>query len=175
MHHRAVLAPFLLLGTLDAIKLLNKIKSLNQKLSLQTVSISLVLITLGLQYFFHFPLNKLSKKIYWQEESWMEDNKKLISLVPTEASIATQQNLVPHLSHRQEIYLAWPRKHDNNWWLDFGGKPEYLVVDLRPNQWLTQTLESNENFQSAVKNMERAGKIILEKEVNDAKLYRIID
>jgi len=81
--------------------------------------------------------------------------------------------LVPHLSHRQEIYLVWPRKRDNNWWLDFGGKPEYLVVDLRPDQWLTQILESNENFQEAVKNMERAGKITLEKEINAAKLYRI--
>ena len=57
--------------------------------------------------------------------------------------------------------------------LDFGGKPQYLVVDLHPYQWLTQLLESNENFESAVKNMERGGKIKLEKEVNQAKLYQI--
>mgnify|MGYP001611050486 CR=1 FL=1 len=183
MHHRVILAPFLLLGMLDALKLLNKIKPLNQKVFSQTISLFLVLVALSLQYFFHFPLNKLSKPIYWREEPWMADNRGLFKSIPPEASVATQQSLAPHLSHRKEIYLVYPRQHDFDnkpcgqiscWWLDFGGKPEYLVVDLHPYQWLTQLLESNENFESAIKNMEKAGKIRLEKEVNDAKLYRII-
>lgn len=178
MHHRAILAPFLLLGTLDALKLLNK------KVSSQTISFFLVLIVLCLQYFFHFPLNKLSKPIYWQEEPWMVDDRALIAVVPPETSVATQQNLIPHLSHRKEIYLVYPREHDftppaggcgqvSCWWLDFAGQPEYLVVDLRPNQWLTQTLEETKNFVAGVKNMEKAGKIALMREINAAKLYRI--
>lgn len=183
MHHRAILAPFLLLGTMDALKFLNKIKPLNQKVFSRMISLFLILIALSLQYFFHFPLNKLSKPIYWREEPWMANNRTLISAVSPEASVATQQSLVPHLSHRKEVYLVYPRQHDFDnkpcgqrscWWLDFGGKPEYLVVDLHPYQWLTQLLESNENFESAVANMEKAGKIRLEKEVNQAKLYRIV-
>lgn len=180
MHHRAILAPFLLLGVLDALLLLQKI---NKKwLKPQTISIFLVIFALGLQYFFHFPLNKLSKPAYWQSEAWMDDNRVLFQYIPKNASLAAQQSLIPHLSQRKEIYIIWPREHDFDkpvcgqrscWWLDFGGKPEYLVVDLHPNQWLTQLLESNENFNSAVENMERAKKITLEKEVNDAKLYRI--
>ncbi|MBI4999322.1 hypothetical protein HZB97_00940 [Candidatus Gottesmanbacteria bacterium] len=47
------------------------------------------------------------------------------------------------------------------------------MVDLHPNQWLTQLLESNENFGRAISNMEQTGKITLEKEANFAKLYRI--
>lgn len=177
MHYRAILALFLSLGVLDTLKLLEK-----RKLKPQTVSIFLVVIVLGLQYYFHFPLNKLSKPIYWKKEAWMDDNRALFKLIPADASLAAQQNLVPHLSHRKEIYLTWPRKHDfeisfcgekSCWWLDFGGEPEYLIVDLHPNQWLTQLLESNENFNSAVKNMEKTGKITLEKEVSFAKLYRI--
>jgi len=177
MHHRAILAPFLLLGTLDALKFLQK-----RSIKPQIVSIILVIITLTFQYFFHFPLNKLSKPIYWREEPWMADNRAMIATVPAEASVATQQSLVPHLSHRKEIYLVWPREHNfeneicgkkSCWWLDFGGKPQYLVVDLHPYQWLTQLLESNENFESAVKNMEKAGKIALFKEVNFSKLYKI--
>jgi len=168
MHHRAILAPFLLLGVLDALELLKK-----KRIKPQTVSILLVIISLGLQYFFHFPLNKLSKPIYWKNEVWMDDNQALFKTIPQDASIATQQSLIPHLSHRREIYLVWPRKHNNDWWLDFGGNPQYLVVDLHPYQWLTQLLESNENFEAAVKNMEKAGKITLEREINFAKLYRI--
>lgn len=134
------------------------------------------------QYRFHFALNKLTKAEYWKEESWMEDTRSLLALVPKEASVATQQNLVPHLSHRKEIYLVFPRQHDIPgepcgqslcWWLDFGGKPEYLVVDTRPNQWLTHILETNENWISAITNMEKVGRIVLEKEVGGARLYRI--
>ena len=103
--------------------------------------------------------------------------------VPPKASVATQQNLVPHLSHRDQIYLIWPRAHDfeepfpcgqvSCWWLDFPDHPEYLVLDTRPHQWLTQILESNENFQSAIKNMETAGKITLVKQQNEARIYQI--
>jgi uncharacterized membrane protein len=168
MHHRAILAPLLTLGTINTLVFLKKIK-----FNPQTLSFLLIVVTLSLQYYFHFPLNKLSKPIYWQNESWMDDNHALFKLIPSHASLVTQQNLVPHLSHREKIYLAWPRIHDRGWWLDFGDQPEYLVVDLHPNQWLTQLLESNENFQTAVNNMERTGKITLKQAINYAKLYYI--
>ena len=190
MHHRAILGLFLLLGTLGV---LGKLKELGRSGKLGrlgrkknfVVLISLLLVVSALcqQYFFHFPLNKLSKPIYWQTEPWMEDNQALIKQIPPTTSLAAQQNLVPHLSHRDKIYLVWPRKHDfeqpspcgqvSCWWLDFGGQPDYLVVDTRPHQWLTQILESNENFQSAITNMEKAGRIGLVSRVNDAKLFKI--
>jgi len=176
MHHRAILAPFLALGTLEALSLFKK------RINLNYLAVLLVAVSLFLQYFFHFPLNKLIKPNYWQNEAWMSDNQTIFREIPSTASLAAQQNLIPHLSHRKEIYLIWPRAHDfdNNlcgqrscWWLDFGGHPEYLVVDLHPNQWLTQLLESNENFNSAINNMEKTGKIKLIKQVNEARLYKI--
>lgn len=186
MHHRAILAPLLALGTLEAFELFRK-----KKLNLNVVAIVLLIFVLGQQYFFHLPLNKLTKADYWKEEPWMKDDEKLISLVPAGASVATQQNFVPHLSHRKEIYLVYPRPHDFDfseklvalggtpcgrrscWWLDFPDKPQYLVVDTRPNQWLTQTLESNEHWLAAIGNMERAGKIKLVNQMNAAKMYKI--
>ncbi len=177
MHHRAILAPYLTLGTLEVLEFLRR-----KKISPAKVALLLVLLALLGQYAFHHPLNKLTKPIYWQKSSWMSDNQALFKYLPAGASLATQQNLIPHLSHRREVHLVWPRPHDfpdkrcgqiSCWWLDFGGRPQYLVVDLRPDQWLTQILETNANFQAAVANMEKAGKIKLEKEVNSAKLYRI--
>lgn len=178
MHHRAILAPLLILGAVDGLVFFKK-----RRVPVTHVVLGMMVVGLGLQYYYHFPLNKLAKAEYWKEEAWMENTRELISLVPADASVATQQNLVPHLSHRKEIYLLWPRQHDITdepcgqslcWWLDFGGKPEYLVVDTRPNQWLTQTLESNENWLSAIGNMEKVGRIILFNRVGDAKLYRIV-
>lgn len=177
MHHRVILAPFLVLGVLDVWEFLKR-----KKVKIDLLAILMLIMAISLQYYFHFPLNKLSKPIYWQNESWMDDNRALFKAIPAEASLAAQQSLIPHLSHRKKIYLVWPRQHDfedqicgqvSCWWLDFGDQPEYLVVDLHPYQWLTQLLESNENFESAVANMEKAGKINLEKELGAAKLYRI--
>jgi uncharacterized membrane protein len=177
MHHRAILSVFLTLGLLDVLSLLARWKR-----TLLVVSCLLLIVSCLCQYHFHFALNKLTKADYWKEEPWMNDVRKLISLVPKDASVATQQNLVPHLSHRKEIYIIFPRQHDIKeqpcgqslcWWLDFGGRPDYLVVDTRPNQWLTQILESNENWHSAISNMEKVGKITLEKQIGDARMYKI--
>ncbi|MFH0749808.1 MAG: DUF2079 domain-containing protein [Candidatus Gottesmanbacteria bacterium] len=178
MHHRAILAPFLVLGTIDVLSVLKKVK-----LRVVYVAAFLLIVSLILQYVFHFPLNKLTKSEYWKEEPWMQDTRQLIERVPRNASIAAQQNLVPHLSHRKEIYLVWPREHDIDempcgqklcWWLDFGVTAEYLVVDTRPGQWLTQILETNEHWNSAIANMEKAGRIQLEKQVGGARLYKIL-
>ncbi len=178
MHHRAILAPFLVLGTLDVLVVVKRIK-----IRVAYVAALLLGVSLVLQYVFHFPLNKLIKVEYWQKESWMQDTRKLITNVPSGVSLAAQQNLVPHLTHRNSIYLVWPREHDIDsmpcgqklcWWLDFGTQADYLVVDTRPDQWLTQILESNEHWNSAIANMEKAGKIQLVNQVGGTKLYKIV-
>ncbi len=176
MHHRAILSIFLFLGTLN---FLEYVKSLNKKyLNLNLIVILLVLSALFQQFIFHFPLNKLSKPDYWKSESWMTDNEKLFKEIPKDASVVTSQNLAPHLSHRKEIYLIYPRVKDFKnckkcWWLEFAGKPEYMVLDLHPNQLLTQLLESNENFKSAVENMKKENKITEITKINNAYLYKI--
>jgi len=196
MHHRAILSVFLTLGLLDVLEGFTHysrnwgfFNSGNEKRRSRVcvnpiivLSIILVCVAMLLQYKFHFALNKLTKAEYWKEEPWMKDTRTLLAQVPKDASVATQQNLVPHLSHRKEIYLIYPRQHDITeepcgqslcWWLDYAGKPNYLVVDIRPNQWLTQILESNENWLSAISNMEKVGIIRLEKQIGGVKLFKI--
>ncbi len=180
MHHRGILASILLLGTLDGFNLLKKIGK--RIFSAELISFIMVIVALFFQFYFHFALNKLSKSIYWKTETWMDDNKRLFVEIPSSASIAAAQNIVPHLSHRSYIYLAYPALHEIEgdpcgkklcWWLDFAGKPELLIVDLHPNQWVTQLLESNENFGEAINNMEKVNKITLIKQINYAKMYKI--
>ncbi len=185
MHHRAILAPFLTLGMLDVLALFKK-----KKINPQGVALIALLVALGLQYVYHFPLNKLVKRSFWQEEQWMGNTRQLLKKIPPNVSVASQQSLIPHLSHRKEIYIVWPREHDfadpsassgraspcgqkSCWWLDFNGSAQYLVLDLHPNQWVTQLLETNEHVASAVANMEKSGKITLEKSVGDAKFYKV--
>ncbi len=177
MHHRAILAPFLTLGMLDALSFFKK-----RKLNPQIIALIALVIALSLQYYFHFPLNKLAKRSFWQQEPWMADTRQLINEVPITASIATQQNLIPHMSHRKEIYIVWPREHDFDdnrcgqrscWWLDFNDHAQYLVIDLHPNGWITQLLETTEHVQAAVANMEKSGKISLVTRVGEARFYKV--
>jgi len=179
MHHRAILSIFLTLGLLDILTFLSRWKRI-----CIIICCLLLLVAGTCQYQFHFALNKLVKAEYWKEESWMKDDRELIALVPHEVSVATQQNLVPHLSHRKEIYLIYPRQKDTVdqpcgqklcWWLDFSGKPAYLVVDTRPGQWLTQTLESDDHWLSAIANMEKSDVIRLEKQIGGARMYKVMN
>ncbi|HUQ84966.1 MAG TPA: DUF2079 domain-containing protein [Candidatus Limnocylindrales bacterium] len=179
LHHRAILGVFLALGVLDSLQFLEK-----RKINLLYIAAPMVLIALFFQYYFHLPLNKLVKKEYWNRESWMDDTDKLLKIVPKNVSIASTQHITPHLSQRKEIYLIWPRKKsgldaqklckkESCWWLDIAGKPKYLIINLDNRQWVTQLLESPENFKSAVVNMEKTGKISLEKNINTAYIYKI--
>jgi uncharacterized membrane protein len=177
MHHRAILSIFLTIGFIDTLAYVSSWKRIRTGICLLTLFVACFC-----QFQFHFALNKLSKRDYWKEEAWMDNTRKLLAFVPVNRSVATQQNLVPYLSHRREIYLIYPRQHDIEsrpcgqklcWWLDYAGKPDYLVVDTRPNQWLTQILESNANWISAIENMEKTGTIRLEQAVGDCRLYRI--
>lgn len=176
-HHRAILAPFMILGMIDAFLFLKR-----RKVNVNLLAVYILSVTLVSQYYFHFPLNKIIKADYWRTESWMKDNYRIIHSIPKGESVAASQNLVPHISHRNEVYLVWPRQarknhncnKENCWWLEFSGKPNLLFVDTRPHQWITQILESNENFQNALRNMEDDGKIKLLKSSGDAKLYKVI-
>lgn len=69
------------------------------------------------------PLKNLAKIAFWQEEPWMQNTRLVLSQVPKGASVETQNNLIPHLSHRREIYIL-PIIRD----------AQYIVWDLHPGQ-----------------------------------------
>jgi hypothetical protein len=168
LHHRAILAPYLLLGTLDVLGFLAK-----RKINVTIIALLLVASCLFQQFYFHYPLNKLSKSDYWKIDSWITDDDKIIATIPPSMSLATQQSLIPHLTHRPSIYLVWPRQHDVGWWLDFNDKADYLLMDTHPNEWLTLLLETPDHVNKALANMEKANKITLVRKINDVGLYKV--
>lgn len=94
------------------------------KYPMNTFLVAIILLgqivsTLGL----HMPLKNLLKKNFYAEEPWMANTQKILSMVPRDASVAAQNNLLPHLSHRKSIYLL-PDTHN----------AQYLVFDLHEGQ-----------------------------------------
>ncbi len=74
----------------------------------------------------HGPINSILKPQFYSRDLHAEEIKKALSYVPSGASLATQNNLFPHLSQRKEIYL-----------LPEFNKAEYVMVDLynKPNSF----------------------------------------
>jgi uncharacterized membrane protein len=60
---------------------------------------------------------------FWQRAEWMDDIDKAISLVPKDASIASQNNIIAHISTRKSVFLL----KDIN-------KAEYILADFHPGQ-----------------------------------------
>lgn len=179
MHHRAILSIYLLIGSIDVLAWLKARK-------IHTLSIVGILLVSALfqQYYFHFALNKLVKRSFWQTEQWIKDNNEVLKQVPPDASIAAQQSLVPHLSHRKKIYLVYPKisgfkpgknpcGKDSCWWLDFAGEPDYLVIDTHPGLWLTMALEERENFAVALEHMQKSSALELVYRKGYAGIYKI--
>ena len=177
MHHRAILIVYLFLGALDALALLKK-----KKVSVEIITTMLVVSVLVQQFIFHYPLNKLTKSDYWHTDQWMIDNEKMIATIPPDMTLATQQSLVPHLSHRNVIYIAWPRVHDftqkpcgqtSCWWLDVDSHAQYLLIDVHPNEWLTMLLETPDHVNEALSDMEKLKAISLIRQIGDIRLYKM--
>jgi uncharacterized membrane protein len=172
-HHRVTLAPFLILGVLTALQILRK------KIPLFILLALLVISTLGFDLVFHFPLNKLTKKDFYTNETWMNNINQVLAKIPKDASVVAPQFIVPHISHRKEIYLLWPDHASDSPCLNecggfhFAGKPQYLVVDLNPSHTLTQLLTSSATFAKELETLEKNKKIVLTETVGSARLYKI--
>ena len=177
MHHRAILIVYLFLGALDGLAWIKR-----KKVNIENIVALLIVSALVQQFIFHYPLNKLTKADFWRTDSWTADNEKMIATIPPDMALATQQSLVPHLSHRKIMYLAWPRVHDfkempcgrvSCWWLDVDSHAQYLLIDSHPDEWLTMLLETPEHVKEALTDMEKLGKITPVRKIHDIGLYRI--
>ena len=85
------------------------------------------------------PLKNLFKPQFYEHKDWMDDTKTILDKVPNSASVAAQNNLLPHLSHRREVYIL---PNVNN--------AEYIVMDLHEGQdnwnFYTEGLEETKSL-----------------------------
>ncbi len=60
---------------------------------------------------------------FWQRSNWMDDLDQAIKLLPSDASVATQNNITPHVSSRKFVYLLADME-----------KADYILADFHPGQ-----------------------------------------
>ncbi len=115
-HYSGELAAILSFSTILSLK---KIAVKKRK---YLVTLILIISIFSVAYF-HSPLLLLRKAEFWRQEEWMKDNDYIVGLVPKDASVAAQNNLVPHLSLRKEVYV-----------LPSINNADYIIIDLRDGQ-----------------------------------------
>ncbi len=120
-HYSFPLAPLFSLATIYGLK---KISDLS--VSKNILALYLLTFTFFQGVVFHGPLNSLFKRQFYTTDEWERDTRELISQVPPQVVLASQNSLLPHLSQRPKFHLL-PVIED----------AEYIAVDLHdgPNKY----------------------------------------
>lgn len=117
------------------------------------IIIALIIVSQAMSFLLlHVPLKNLLKKDFYQDEPWTGDTRKILASIPKDASVAAQNNLLPHLSHRKLIYL-----------LPKANGADYIVFDLHPGQ---------DNWDFYTGNLQTATSQL--KELVDQNIYKLI-
>lgn len=178
LHYRSTVALFLVWPTIFAI---SKFKMLNR----WYFGVYLVIPVLFFQYYLHLPVSYLTKQWFWKEEEEVKNLKLMLKNIPESSSIVTQNNITPHLAHRDYIYTLFPSEKDfenkspcgekSCKWFRVGGSPELLLVDYGKGWNVLHLLSSREEFYEGISNLERNGNIVIMKSIGTSKLYRIVN
>lgn len=176
LQYRIELAPLLLLSTIYGIKRF-------KKLNTGGVAVYLLVCAFALQYTLHLPLSYLTKKYFWQQPASVTDINSVLSSIPGDASVVSQNNIIPHISHRKNIFTLWPEKKSfishspcketacN--WFRWSGNPRYLVVDTADDWDIRHLLTNKDDYIDGLHNLEKAGVITKYKNQGSTELYVI--
>lgn len=107
-HYSASITPVIVMASADGLKkLTGLVKAINLR-RIIIISLSGIILSLNLYLLPKFQLWGLTKYSYRHRNDIEHTGYKAIALIPPDATVAAQSNIVPHLSHRQRIFLITP-------------------------------------------------------------------
>jgi uncharacterized membrane protein len=177
-HYRIGLAPIFAFSTIWTLKRFGH--------RWQTIlGMWLLLTTLFMQYFLHLPLSYLSKQWFWSEPPAEKNiNSVINNFLPHNASVVSQNNIIPHISQRSQIYTLYPEikhfpKHSPcgqtrcNWFY-WDDDPKFLAVDTYSGWDIRHLLADRNKFLDGLHNLENAKVIEKYKQIGDTVLYKVL-
>jgi len=159
-HYRVTLGPLIMWSTIMTIA---TFKFLNRKY----IAFYILFCAFLVQYTLHLPLSYLTKPWFWNVPAAANSINRVIKSVPETASVAAQNNITPHLSHRDQIYTLYPSKKTFESrspcgkklcsWLSWYDHPEFVIVDVAKDWDIRHLLADRPVFLDALANIEKAG------------------
>jgi uncharacterized membrane protein len=177
LHYRVELAPLIAFATILTIQ---RFKFLNKTY----IAIYLILCALLVQYILHLPLSYLAKSWFWQQPAAVVNINNVLKALPKNASVVSQNNITPHISHRTDVFSLMPQqiaftknspcpKVKCNWF-SWGGSPKYLIVDTSKDWDIRHFLANREDYVEGLNNLEKMGYIKKYKQQGNAVLYKVL-
>jgi len=121
-HHPLQLMPFIITASVFGIKKCSK--------KIKRIAPLFILTTSILAFIFYGPFTILYDLSEFNPKSeYVNNGKEILSQIPKDASVVAPNWIIPHLSHREQVYTA---KHflDNTTFTQKSPPPEYIVFDL---------------------------------------------
>lgn len=201
LHYRISLAPLLLWPTIVGISFLLRVRqnvesrssrlaSLARTIKPNLIQLFLAFLLLSsaffLQYTLHLPLSYLTKSWFWHTPASAASINRVLTHLPPQASVVSQNNITPHIAHRDFIFTLWPDVRtyksinespcgkEQCRWFHWVGTPQYLIVDTGPDWDIRHFLANRPDFLEAVANFEHIGKIQIVKRDGTTTLYKIL-
>lgn len=147
-------------------------------------SFYLIFCAMLLQYYMHLPLSYLTKQWFWKKPASVVDITSIITQLPKNASVVTQLNIAPHITHRDEVFLLMPTektfiknspcREKSCRWFSWGGNPQYLIIDIADTWDLRHFLIHRDDFILGINNLEKADYIKKKYQSHTSILYTII-
>ena len=113
------MAPIMAIATIFTVQKI--IKKFNLKVAL--IAVFIMFSAILQDYIYHGPINSLFKRDFYVKKQWMRDNDEVIKYIPQHASVATTNNLGPHISQRDSLYF-----------LSKTNTSDYLLFDLEDDR-----------------------------------------
>ncbi len=120
-HYVFPLVPLLSIASIYSVRKIQKKFPHNS-----TLALYIFVWALGQNLFYHGPLNSIFKRQFYANYMWETNASELLTHIPPTAIVASQNSLLPHLSHRSKFYL-FPEI----------GDAQYIAADLHdgPNKY----------------------------------------
>ena len=176
-HYRVTISILLVYPTILAI---SKYKKINNKY----LGIYLLFCAFLFTYLIHAPFTYLSKEWFWTEPLPVKNINKILTYLPKDASVVSQNNITSHISNRDKIFTLWPEKKSFEGnspcgkpicnWFRWVGSPNYLIVDKSANWDIRQLLANRDEYVNGLSNLEKANVITKYKQIGNAILYKIL-
>ena len=124
MHYNLLLSVSLAIGAVYGLTILKKTKWYPRFETWHAMLI--ILVALGLNYKLHGPINLAFNQAFYPNTQNHQFLNNFLSHIPSDTSVMTMNNLAPHLTHTNKVYLL----RENHTWLS----PDIIALDLRPGQ-----------------------------------------
>jgi uncharacterized membrane protein len=126
-HYTASISPVVAMASADALgRLSGLIKEIKVR-RLVIASLSFVILAINLYLLPSFPLWKLTDPSYRHLTASDRTGRAALAIIPRDASVTAQNNIVPHLSHRRNLFLIRP--------VEFTPESEYIVASSQLNPY----------------------------------------